>query len=348
MHHPIMRRRKSYRKLIMFAVIFLAAILVKQYSAIYKGVDEENPQNITVPIRTGENLEEISDKLEEKGLIANSSSFYWYARWHDMDTKILSGAFNLNTGMSVPEILTQLTDVSQGQVILTIPEGWTVAEIDGKMTELGLINGGEFLTATKNFKDWEQYPFMDAAVLQKLPVPLEGYIFPDTYFINAADFTPEAFIHTTLDNFSKKWLSGLNRKLVSQTMEKDYSNNEIVTMASIIEREVLGTKDKEIVAGIFWKRLENDWTLGADATLLYGKNNREITSADLETDSPYNTRKNAGLPPGPISNPGLESINAALYPVDTDYWFYLTTPDTGEVIYAKTNEEHNANREKYL
>ena len=103
-----------------------------------------------------------------------------------------------------------------------------------------------------------------------------------------------------------------------------------------------------MVAGLLWKRLENNWLLGADITSIYIKDDRNITASDLESDSPYNTRKNLGLPPGPVSNPSIEAINATLNPIETPYWFYLTTLDTGEVIYSETNDEHNLNRARYL
>ena len=103
-----------------------------------------------------------------------------------------------------------------------------------------------------------------------------------------------------------------------------------------------------MVADILWRRVDNGWMLGVDATLLYEKDNLKITSRDLEDDSPYNTRKHKGLPPTPIANPGLASIEAALYPKSNRYWFYLTKPESGEAVYAYSNEEHNENRARYL
>ena len=185
------------------------------------------------------------------------------------------------------------------------------------------------------------YKFLDKKILETLASPLEGYIYPDTYFLDPADFKPEDLIYLTLDNFEKK-ITELPKS------QSKYSFHQIITMASIIENEVRNFSDRKMVSGILWKRLENAWPLGADATLLYITNDRKITSEDLEIDSPYNTRKYAGLPPGPVSNPSIESITAAIFPEQSNYWFYLTTLDTGEVIYAETNEEHNANRKKYL
>jgi len=301
--------------------------------------DIENVKQVTFLVRSGENLDEIAENLEEKGLIHSSNSFYWYTRFKGLDRKVVSGAFTLNSSMNIPQILEQLTDQSKGRIILTILEGWTVKDIDAKLAELGLTTEGEFIAAVKNFQGWTEYPFLDQSTLSKLETPLEGYLFPDTYFINAGAFSADTLIAMTLNNFEKK---------LPEQSYKNYTTHEIVTMASILEKEVRGSTDKAIVAGILWKRLENDWTIGADATLLYEKNNRTITADDLTSDSPYNTRKNLGLPPGPIGNPGTESLQAALNPQSSEYWFYLTTLDTGEVIYSRTNEEHNLNRDRYL
>jgi UPF0755 protein len=119
-------------------------------------------------------------------------------------------------------------------------------------------------------------------------------------------------------------------------------------MASIVEKEVNTATDRPIVAGILWKRLDSHWQLGADATLLYLKNDNTINYQDLQENSPYNTRKNQGLPPGPICNPGLKSIEAALNPQSSAYFYYLTDPASGSVVYAATNDEQNANKAKYL
>ncbi|MBU0667942.1 endolytic transglycosylase MltG, partial [Patescibacteria group bacterium] len=191
------------------------------------------------------------------------------------------------------------------------------------------------------FDNYDKYFFLDREAMKTLPHPLEGYLFPDTYFIDPLNFYSENLIQLMLENFERKIGEDLKK-------EATRSISDIVTMASIVEKEVRTKKDIPIVAGILWKRLDNSWLLGADATILYLKDDRSIDYQDLKEDSPYNTRVKGGLPPGPISNPGLESLKAALNPQDSPYWYYLTTPDTGEVIYAKTNDEHNSNKARYL
>lgn len=336
------------KKLIPFLVLvlFLAGLFYFNYrSDIYNAVDPENSENISFQIKKGESVKEIAKNLEEKNLINSEFSFYLYTKWHSLGEHIIAGRFVLNQAMNVPEILKTISDPAQAEYIITIQEGLTIRDIDQKLVKLSLTEPGQFIMAVKNFDGWEYYKFLDSEKLKTLDLPLEGYLYPDTYFLDPATFEPQDLIYLALDNFENK-ISEIS--ITTGEVAEKYSFHEILTMASIIENEVFGKPDREIVSGILWKRLENSWPIGADATLLYITDDRKIDAADLEIDSPYNTRKNLGLPPSPISNPSIESILAALTPKPSEYWFYLTTLDTGEVIYAKTNEEHNINRSNYL
>lgn len=326
------KQPRSFLKYFFFLSLIFAGIFWHYYSLIHSPIDEDDPNSYLLQIESGESVKDIAAKLEEKELIKNANVFYLYIKYQDLGEDIIAGIFNLKRSMNVIEIAEQLTTIQQGEARITIQEGLRIRDIDEKLTEQGLIDEGEFITAVKNFSDWDQYPFLNK---NNLELPLEGYIYPDTYFLNPKDFQAEELITKALKNFQTKTI---NLQITP----------EIITMASIIENEVFGLEDRKIVSGIFWKRLENNWMLGADATLLYITDDRHISAADLKLESPYNTRKNRGLPPGPISNPSLESIEAALNPTPSPYWFYLTTLDTGEVIYAETNEEHNINRQKYL
>lgn len=330
--------------LILFVAITAVFYGYYKYS-IYSPVEKYNTDPVSFVIKQGETAKDIGKKLENLDLIRSELTFYHFVKTNDFGQDIRSGRFTLAKGMNVPEIIETITNTSNGEAVLTIQEGLTTVEIDKKLADQGLIQEGELLSAIKNFNDFGSYPFIDKNNTKQLIHPLEGFIYPDTYFLDPMDFAPNDLIYKSLENFKNKWNEAdrNNSRII-----KKYSTAEIITMASIIEKEVFGYEDRKRVAGILWKRLENGWTIGADATLLYLKNDRTITKKDLQEDSPYNTRKNQGLPPGPIANPSLESINAALNPTDTPYWFYLNTPDTGEVIYAETNEQHNLNREKYL
>jgi UPF0755 protein len=222
-----------------------------------------------------------------------------------------------------------------------VPEGFTVEDIDNELVELAVISAGEFNTAVKEFDDYEKFTFLNKEAMESLEYPLEGYLFPDTYFIDPLNFYSENLIQLMLDNFETKLGDELNK-------DHDRNFHEIIIMASIVEKEVRTNADIPVVAGILWKRFDENWVLGADATLLYLKSDRTIEYEDLQEESDYNTRKNLGLTPGPICNPGLKSIMGTINPEDSPYYFYLTTLDTGEVIYARTNEEHNRNKREYL
>ena len=338
------RNKKSGKRLII-TLIVIGLIIVFSYlsykSNVYSPVDKSNDENISFEILKGTPVKTIAKNLEDQELINSDFSFYLYAKTHSLGKSILAGRFELNQTMNTPEILEILADPAKAQFRITIQEGLTSRDIDNKLTELNLIENGEFLEAVSNFNGWEYYNFLNKEVLSSLKYPVEGYLYPDSYFLNGATFKAQDMIYISMDNFEKKWQE-LLIPLGNRSM------NEIITMASIIENEVRSSEDRKLVSGILWKRLDNGWPLGADATLLYITNDRQITQEDLNIDSPYNTRKNTGLPPGPISNPSIDSIKAALLPTASSYWFYLTTLDTGEVIYSQTNEEHNANRTKYL
>ncbi|MFA5876509.1 MAG: endolytic transglycosylase MltG [Candidatus Margulisiibacteriota bacterium] len=333
-----------FRKILWIGVIVLILTSFFTYrgykNAVYQAVDPQDQTDISIQIKKGETAREIGQSLKEKGLIKSDFYFYAYTKFHDLSGSLLRGRFALKKSMTVPEMITILSDPSKAESILTIQEGLTIREIDQKLVDLGLIESGEFIKEVKIFKGWEYYDFLDKDTLSKLDLPLEGYLYPDTYFLDSADFKNHDVIYLALDNFEKKF-SPYQKEI------KRHSVHEIITMASIIEREVFGKENREIVSGILWKRLDSGWKLDADATLLYTKTDREITAADLNADSPYNTRRFGGLTPGPISNPSLESILAAMYPKESPYWFYLTTKD-GDVVYAASNEEHNRNKAKYL
>lgn len=320
--------------LIVFGIIFLFQTIYYHY--LESPVDANSTENISFLIKKGETASTVGENLEEKGIIKSSTTFGIYSRTQKLAEKIISGRFMLQKSMTIKQILQIVTDPSKAESIIVIQEGLTVKEIDERLVEMELIKDGEFISAVKAFESYEAYPFLDKEKLQKLGIPLEGYLFPDTYFLDGADFKPEQLIIKCLNNFNKK------------LPEKPENLHEIITMASIVELEVRTEKDLPIVAGILWKRYKQNWHLGADATLLYITDDRKISEEDLKIDSPYNTRKVTGMPPGPIGNPGIKSIEASIHPKESKYWYYLTALDSGEVIYAETNEEQNENRAEYL
>jgi len=264
-------------------------------------------------IEKGQGLFEIGKNLKKEGLIKNEIFFDFYLIFIKKEKNLQAGKYYLSSMMNIPEIAQKIISGETAKIKVTIPEGSRVKEIEEK---LGL----------------------------KLPGDnLEGYLFPDTYYFPVG-VSGEEVVKTMRENFEKK-ISPYKEEIErsGKTLQ------EIITMASLIEKEVKEKEDKEIVSGILWKRLKTGIPLQVDATITYltGKKTTKITLEDLQIDSPYNTYKYKGLPPGPICNPGLESILAALYPKESEYWYYLSTPE-GKTIFSKTLKEHNLVKAKYL
>jgi UPF0755 protein len=340
------RRHRSSRKWtkILAALIIATAVYAgyqyQQYSYfISTPVDAENTDETVFTIKKGENIRTIAGNLLDQKLILNKDSFIWYSRLNNLDKQIKTGRFGLNPSLKVPGIFDIITSNKTRQAVVTIPEGSTVVDIDKILANQELGKDGDFVAAVKNFDNYEKYSFLNRDQQSKLIHPLEGYLFPDTYFVSASEFSEEMFISQLLNTFAKKALP--------EIQQSGRPVSQVVNIAAMVEKEANRDQDRPIVAGIIWKRLDENWMLGIDATLLYLKNDREIDYKDLQEDSPYNTRNKTGLPPGPIANPGLASLKAAAQPEETPYYYYLTSKD-GDMVYAKTNAEHVSNKNRYL
>jgi UPF0755 protein len=295
-------------------------------------------------------LADISANLKKEGLIKSEILFNLFTLVQGVQDKLQAGKYSFSPGMNIPEILKKLT---QGETIkekITIIDGWNLKDIANYFKEKGLLKKEEELfqitgaPASNSLqpKDFsEEFEF-----LKEKPknLSLEGYLFPDTYEIDP-ERGIEEIVRKMLQNFDKKITQDLREEIASQGK----TLHQVLTMASLLEREIKSYEDRQIAAGILWKRLENGWPLQVDVTLTYltGKSSQELTKEDLQIDSPYNTYKYYSLPIGPICNPGLDSIKAAIYYKESPYWFYLTTPE-GKTIFSKTLREHNIARAKYL
>ncbi len=336
------KRRKKITLVIVSLLVVISLIAFSYHQNLKKPVDPDNNQNFNFVIEPGTGIKTIAKNLENADLVKSDNAFYWYIKLNDLDQEILAGNFILRQSMNIAEITETLSNPAVAdQISFTILEGHNIRDIDQRLTEANLIEAGEFISATQDFQDWDQWDFLNAEEQASLEYPLEGYLYPDTYFLDNKSFTPEQLINTALRNFQNKFEP-------YRDLDRNYTTQEFITMASIIETEVFQPEDRRLVSDLLWRRLENQWTIGADITLLYITDDRIITAEELQIDSPYNTRKNLGLPPGPIANPSIDAIDAAYNREPNDYWFYLTTLDTGEVIYSRTNEEHNLNRAKHL
>lgn len=310
----------------------------------------------TFAVKKGQVVDSVSRALKREGLIRSDFFFRLYAYRSGSEKKLQAGVYELSASMTGKEIMAKLTS---GQVIdeeidVTVIEGWTRRDLAKKVKEWGLgeesdlyfLAGEPMKECRKDSSELKDYSARFDFLKDK-PVcrGLEGYLFPDTYRLyknaSAGDL-----VLKMLENFDRKLTPDLREKIKAQGK----TIYEVVTMASIVEKEVRSEEDMRIVAGIFWDRIKSGQGLESCASLAYilGVNKPIYSLEDTQIDSPYNTYRNNGLPPGPISSPGIQAIKATIDPVYTDYNFFLSRPDTGETVFSKTYQEHLANKDKYL
>ncbi len=335
------------KKLLSIFILIILILGIWVWSGVYLPKEPNSAETVVFSVKKGEGAKEISINLKEQNLIRYKSLFRVYVLIKGFSGGLKAGEYSFSYSMNIPQIVEKLVSGKVIEKKITIIEGWNLKDIGRYFENEGLFSSEDFfykVTPTEEyiFADFvEEFDFLKD---KPAGATLEGYLFPDTYEIFSGDGI-ENIVRETLANFGKK----LNQDLKEEITLQRKTIFEIVTMASLIEKEVKTKEDKEIVSGILWKRLENDIPLQVDATINYitGKNTTKIFTEETKIDSPYNTYKYKGLPFGPICNPGLESISAAIYPKDSQYWYYLSAPD-GKTIFSKTLKEHNIAKEKYL
>jgi UPF0755 protein len=311
-------------------------------------VDLGDATPIDVSIAQGTSVDGIAKQLHEKDLIRSVLLFKLYVKYKNLAETLKAGGYTMNRAQSMPQIVGALAEGKSADVSITIPEGYTVADIDALLASRGLGKAGDIVACAKtcDFPEMNFLPPKGAAAAGAIGTRLEGYLFPDTYYVATVDYDPRVVLDRMLGNFRTRIMDVYAVDI--QTGGKTLP--QILTMASLVQEESgADAEERATVSGILWKRMENGIGLGVDATVRYAlsKPKAALTRTDLDTDSPYNTRKYAGLPPTPIANPGEAAIKAALHPVESGYWYYLHGTD-GLIRYAKTNDEHNENKAKYL
>jgi len=290
----------------------------------------ENPQPIMVTIPPGATLKQISTELKNRDLIQSASSFRLLANIRKKQTQIQAGEYELSQSMLPVDILIAITS---GKTVLhpvTIPEGYRITEIAELLVEKNLANKDEFIKESRN-TEW-----IDSLNISS--DSLEGYLFPETYHFSK--HTPERkIIHTMVNTFKKRVI---NQELLGQVQESSLSLHEIITLASLIEKETGMNEERKHISSVFHNRLRKNMHLQTDPTVIYAIEGFDgnIRKKDLNIDSPYNTYRYKGLPPGPIANPGLKSITAALNPIKTNHLYFVSKKD-GSHHFSSSLEEHN-------
>lgn len=365
---PIKKKKKSRLKGF-FVTVFVLLILLgvggffgyRYVESALQPVDANSKQYVTVQIPEGANLQQIGDTLENSGLVKHGFIFSLYAKYKDY-SDLKSGYYNLQKSMSTDDIIKELQKggTPQPQEValanLTIPEGYTIDQIAQTVGQLQ----GEFkepLTADAFLAKVQDETFISQLVakyptlLESLPTKesgvryrLEGYLFPATYSIKES---------TTVESLIDEMVAAMDKNLSAHytaIKEKNLTVNELLTIASLVEKEGLKTDDRKLIAGVFYNRLNLGMPLQSNIAILYaeGKLGQNISLADdaaIDTtiNSPYNVYTNLGLMPGPVDSPSLDAIEASINPTKSDYLYFVANVQDGKVYFATTREEHDRN-----
>ena len=340
------------KRLVILLVILLVIGLVAAAAANYYYLSLLEPvdptaseDNVVVEIPSGAGTEVIAEILEREGLIQDSIAFRYYARSNNLGHTFMAGTYQLSPAMDVEQIANKLQsgEVYAETTWFTIPEGYTLEQMSVRLEDEGLVDSTKFLELAGNPTEsiLDALPQLRSVDDTEVDYLLEGYLYPDTY---------EIYSNADEEEIIKLMLTRMNRVIdyesKARAEELELNIHEVLTIASLIEREAAVAHERERISGVIHNRLEIGQLLQIDATIQYilGETKEFLTYADLEIPSPYNTYQHPGLPPGPIAAPGQPSIEAALYPEDTDYFYYnYKYDDTGEHYFSETFEEHLEN-----
>ena len=302
---------------------------------------------VLISIQAGQTAQEVGDKLEQAGIISSGLLFRVLTALEGYDHKLVAGDYEFEKGMPTLEVAERIRRGQTAPLVVTIREGLRAEEIAELMESKKVVSADDFLQA---IEQWYEFSFLYS---KPYSANLEGYLFPDTYFFHR-NMTAQEVVQQILENFDQRFDANLRQEAANAGL----SLRTVLTLASIVEREAQVPDERPIIAGVFLTRLRRGMPLEADPTVQYALGNdpasvakygywkQELTQADLEVDSLYNTYRNAGLPPGPICNPGLASIEAVIRPAQTDYLYFVARAD-GSHVFAETMEEHLRNIQQY-
>ena len=310
-------------------LLFLAAVIIGFCST----KDESAQGFVTIEVKPGMQTVQIADLLKDKDVINHEVYFRVIAKLRGLDQQLKIGQYTFRKNMNDNEVLEELMDGPRTEIIkVTVPEGYTVEQIADLLSKNGIVDKAIFLQTVKTYIPYDYMKSDNPAVKYKL----EGYLFPDTYEFRIN--TPaKMVIDTMTGQFDKK----VDSKMRERAQNMNLSMHELVVLASLVEAEAKFDADRPIIAQVFFNRLKINMPLQSDTTIQYAMLERKenISIKDTKIDSPYNTYKNYGLPPGAVDNPGISSIKAVLYPQQNDY-LYFVADGQGHNHYSKTYGEH--------
>lgn len=334
----------SKKKVIILVSSIVLLLLIGVLFVIYESgpYDKNNGEDKVVNIPMGSTVNNVADILKENNLIKNEFIFKINFKMKNNYSHMKSGKYLLNQKLSNSEIIDKLVsgEIYQDGIKVTIPEGSTSNEIIAILVKNELGKKEDFEELVSNPSEfYDDFEFLN----QKDIKSLEGFLYPSTYYFDK-DAKAKDIIKEMLTLFDRNYTDELKQK----QKERGMTLQEVVNLASIVEKEAVIDEDRPIIASVFYNRLDQNMALQSDATLQYIFETRKksITYNDLKIDSPYNTYVEKGLPPTPIANPCIKSIEAVLKPANTDYLYFVASIDGGNV-YSKTYEEHKKNVNKY-
>ena len=354
-NRPVRRRRRSPGAALGFAALYVIAVIGVSILLACVGWIAANDvlalnkeaKTATITIAKEDDFGDVAKRLQEEGLIEYKSLFKLFATITGGKEKVVPGTYTLDTDMDYRALLSgmSLHSATKAEVSVTIPEGYTVAQIFQLLEDKGVSTVEELTEVAAN----HDYNF---SFLKEIPMGdanrLEGFLYPDTYTFNTPH-SPLYAINKMLVNFDAKYTEEMRQ----QVADSGYTVQQMLTIASLIEKETDGT-DRPKIASVIYNRLNNPsaGTVGylqIDATLAYINGGKVPTEADKQIDSPYNTYKYQGLPPAPIANPGLEAIKAAISPDKTGYFYYALGDDGVHHFFANYEDHQNfiASQELY-
>lgn len=324
-------KKKIILVLSVLLLIITSLIIFSVITLDTKKIEED----IIITINEGSGTKQIANVLKTNELIKSKYAFISYVKKNNATTSLKPGTYKFNSGkITFDDIFEKLIKGEQEESIsITIPEGYTVEQIATLVEKKGLTTKDKFLDYSKNLEI--PFDYIEKGTDHR---QLEGFLFPDTYSIPIS-WTEKEIINMLLNEFNKNWTEEFDNR----AKELGFTPKEIITIASLIEREARVEKERPTISSVIHNRLKKGMLLQIDATVQYllPEQKSRLLYKDLEVDSPYNTYKYAGLPPTPIAAPGLSCIKAALYPEKTDYYYYRTKAiNNGEHNFSRTYEEH--------
>ncbi|MFC0188070.1 endolytic transglycosylase MltG [Fictibacillus aquaticus] len=351
------KKKKSVKKIVLAILLVLLLVVSGSALGLYvygksllEAADPDSTKEVSIVIPIGSSPKEIGQKLEENGLIKNAQFFHLYSRFMN-ESNFQAGSYSLNPAMDLKAIINALKEgklFKKPQFMITIPEGWNVPETAALIAEKTGTKKEDVvkIMADKTFLSQleKKYSILGKDIYKKdLYYPLEGYLFPATYEFEEKKPDAKKIIDTMVSKANDVF-----GKYSADMENTSYTPFQIVTLASLIEEESQRDEDRAKIAGVFYNRLSKDMKLDSDPTVKYARKDFsvQVLYTDLEFDSPYNTYRVKGIPAGPISSPGEESLKAALKPQKMEELFFYARPN-GQVIYTKTLSEHNAVYQKY-